>query len=231
MTLTWPWALLGLLLVPVVVTGYRRLLRRQEERRGELAAKAWWSPSPERTGGHGSPQPCSWPLSSCSSWHDEPVAAVAEPRREGTVVLAFDVSNEHVGQGHQAHPARGGQGGGSAVHRQAAAVRQARRRRLRRHRARHGAPDDGQVSRAGGGRPARRHRARRRSVVACSEPSVPSPGGPSPRSPTSESGSNEESDIGYYGGTAIVLLSDGENTTGPDPRDVAELASAAGVRI
>ena len=37
MTLTWPWALLGLLLVPVVVTGFRRQLRRQEERRGELA--------------------------------------------------------------------------------------------------------------------------------------------------------------------------------------------------
>ena len=47
----------------------------------------------------------------------------------------------------------------------------------------------------------------------------------------SEAGSDEESDIGYYGGTSIVLLTDGENTTGPEPRDVAELTSAAGVRI
>jgi Ca-activated chloride channel family protein len=46
-----------------------------------------------------------------------------------------------------------------------------------------------------------------------------------------ESGTQEESGIGYYGGTAIVLLTDGENTTGPDPRQVADLASAAGVRI
>jgi len=37
--------------------------------------------------------------------------------------------------------------------------------------------------------------------------------------------------IGYYGSAAIVLLSDGENTSGPDPDAVAQLASTAGVHI
>ena len=40
-----------------------------------------------------------------------------------------------------------------------------------------------------------------------------------------------ETPIGYYGGTAIVLLTDGENTSGPDPLNLADLASAAGVKI
>jgi Ca-activated chloride channel homolog len=38
-------------------------------------------------------------------------------------------------------------------------------------------------------------------------------------------------DIGYYGSAAIVVLSDGENTSGPDAEAVAQLASTAGVHI
>jgi Ca-activated chloride channel homolog len=37
--------------------------------------------------------------------------------------------------------------------------------------------------------------------------------------------------IGYYGGATIVLLSDGEQTTGPDPVALAKAASVAGVRV
>ncbi|EWT04500.1 hypothetical protein N864_12115, partial [Intrasporangium chromatireducens Q5-1] len=40
-----------------------------------------------------------------------------------------------------------------------------------------------------------------------------------------------ETPVGYYGGTAVVLLTDGEDTGGPDPREVADLASTAGVRV
>jgi Ca-activated chloride channel family protein len=46
-----------------------------------------------------------------------------------------------------------------------------------------------------------------------------------------ERGNPDETPIGYYGGTAIVMLTDGENTDGPDPLELADLASAAGVRI
>jgi Ca-activated chloride channel homolog len=38
-------------------------------------------------------------------------------------------------------------------------------------------------------------------------------------------------DFGYYGGSTIVLISDGEDTSQSDPTTVARLASTAGVRI
>jgi Ca-activated chloride channel homolog len=38
-------------------------------------------------------------------------------------------------------------------------------------------------------------------------------------------------DIGFFGSSAIVLLSDGENTSRPDPLDVAKVASTAGVPV
>ena len=41
----------------------------------------------------------------------------------------------------------------------------------------------------------------------------------------------EAADVGYFGSSAVVLLSDGENTAEPDPLAPAELASTAGVRI
>ena len=37
--------------------------------------------------------------------------------------------------------------------------------------------------------------------------------------------------IGFFGSSAIVLLSDGENTSRPDPLTLAEVASTAGVHI
>jgi Ca-activated chloride channel family protein len=37
--------------------------------------------------------------------------------------------------------------------------------------------------------------------------------------------------IGYFGSSSIVLLTDGENTTRPDPLSLAEVASTAGVRV
>jgi Ca-activated chloride channel family protein len=38
-------------------------------------------------------------------------------------------------------------------------------------------------------------------------------------------------DVGYYGGATVVAFSDGENTNGPDPLSVAQVASVAGVRV
>jgi Ca-activated chloride channel family protein len=38
-------------------------------------------------------------------------------------------------------------------------------------------------------------------------------------------------DLGYHGSAAVVLFTDGENTDEPDPAEVAELASSAGVRV
>jgi Ca-activated chloride channel homolog len=38
-------------------------------------------------------------------------------------------------------------------------------------------------------------------------------------------------DVGYYGGSTIVVLSDGENISPPDPLSVAQVASVAGVHV
>jgi Ca-activated chloride channel family protein len=38
-------------------------------------------------------------------------------------------------------------------------------------------------------------------------------------------------DIGYYGSASVVIFSDGENVTGPDPVTMAQVASVAGVRV
>jgi Ca-activated chloride channel family protein len=38
-------------------------------------------------------------------------------------------------------------------------------------------------------------------------------------------------DIGFFGSATVVLLSDGEETSRPDPVSVAEVASVAGVRV
>jgi Ca-activated chloride channel family protein len=42
---------------------------------------------------------------------------------------------------------------------------------------------------------------------------------------------SKEVNIGYFGGTTIVLISDGENTSQTNPATMARLASTAGVRI
>ena len=46
-----------------------------------------------------------------------------------------------------------------------------------------------------------------------------------------ESDSGKSVNIGFFGSSAIVLLSDGENTTRPDPLALAEVASTAGVHV
>jgi Ca-activated chloride channel family protein len=38
-------------------------------------------------------------------------------------------------------------------------------------------------------------------------------------------------DIGYFGSASVVLMTDGEETSQPDPLSVAEVASVAGVRV
>lgn len=231
MTLTWPWALLGLLLVPVVVTGFRRLLRRQEERRGELARQGLVVSVPQRDRwARLAPALLVAALVVLVVAMTRPVAAVAEPRREGTVVLAFDVSTSMSAT--DIKPTRLEAAKAAArqfIDKQPPSVRL------------------GVVAFGGTGLVTERPTTDKSAVLAAvnrldaqGETSLGGgllgalsaiAGRPVTKVAKSESGSNEESDIGYYGGTSIVLLTDGENTTGPDPRDVAELTSAAGVRI
>jgi len=231
MTLTWPWALLGLLLVPVVVTGFRRLLRRQEERRSELARQGLVvSVPPKDRWARLAPALLVAALVVLVVAMTRPVAAVAEPRREGTVVLAFDVSTSMSAT--DIKPTRLEAAKAAArqfIDKQPPSVRL------------------GVVAFGGTGLVTERPTTDKAAVLAAvnrldaqGETSLGGgllgalsaiAGRPITTVATSDAGSDEESNIGYYGGTSIVVLTDGENTTGPDPRDVAELISAAGVRI
>ena len=142
-----------------------------------------------------------------------PVAAVAEPRREGTVILAFDVSTSMAAKDMQ--PSRlGGQGGGARfVEKQPSTVK------------------IGVVAFGGNGIIAQQPTTDKDQVLASFNRLAPQgetslgrgiltslsaiAGKPILSSGDTEQGGGGETPIGYYGGTAIVLLTDGENTSGP----------------
>lgn len=231
MTLTWPWALAGLLVVPVLVVGYRRVLRVQEQRRTALAEQGLVMPAP-RVGWrrHVGPALMIGALTVLVLSLTRPVASVAEPHREGTVVLAFDVSNSMAAK--DVKPSRLEAAKAAArgfVAKQPPSVRIA------------------VVAFGGTALVTQRPTEDRAAVLAAVSRLKPSGdtsladgvltglsaivGKPVKAPGDAEAGTTDETAIGFHGGTAIVLLSDGENTASADPVKAAELASAAGVRV
>jgi uncharacterized protein (DUF58 family) len=163
-----------------------------------------------------------------------PEAGIAEPRREGTVVLAFDVSSS-MGATDVA-PSRM-----EAARTAARAFVQAQPESIR----------IGVVAFAATGVISQRPTADRAAVLEAVDRMAPQ-GGTSlargietslsaivDRKLSLESSSGQGSsaveppgiDVGYYGSAAVILLSDGENTDGPDPESAAAAASTAGVRV
>lgn len=235
MTLTWPWALVGLLAVPALVIAYRRLLERQRARRDALAAQGLVVTPPASSAGpdrwrHVAPVLLLAALTLMVLALTRPVATIAEPRREGTVVLAFDVSTSMAAT--DVAPTRLGAAQAAArafVDKQPASVR------------------IGVVAFGGTGVVSQRPTTERAAVLAAIARLRPQgetslgdgilgglsaiAGRPIRPAADTETGPADKTPIGYYGGTAIVLLTDGENTSGPDPAELAGLASAAGVRI
>lgn len=231
MTLLWPWALLGLLAIPLLVRVRRRLLHRQAERRKTLARQGLVVPEPP--GDRWRSVAATLLLAAFVLLVlalTRPVASVAVPHREGTVVLAIDVSTSMGAT--DLRPTRLEAAKAAArgfVEKQPASVRV------------------GVVAFGGTGVVAERPSTDRATVLAAIARLAPQgdtslgggllgalsaiAGKPITSVADTETGDVPESPIGYYGGTAIVLLTDGEDTGGPDPGQVAELASAAGVRI
>jgi Ca-activated chloride channel family protein len=230
MSLAWPWALLGLLALPLVVVAYRRLLGQQSERRADLARQGLVVPTARRDRWrHVAPVLLVAALAVMLLALSRPVAAVAEPRREGTVILAFDVSTSMAARDMQ--PTRLDAAKAAAkgfVDKQPATVK------------------IGVVAFGGNGIIAQQPTTDKDQVLASVNRLTPQgetslgrgiltslsaiAGKPIVSNGDSEQGGGE-TPIGYYGGTAIVLLTDGENTSGPDPVNLADLASAAGVKI
>jgi len=229
-SLQWPWALLGLLALPLVVVAYRRLLRQQAERRADLARQGLVVPTRRADRWrHVAPVLLVAALAVMLLALSRPVAAVAEPRREGTVILAFDVSTSMGAKDMQ--PTRLDAAKAAAkgfVDKQPATVK------------------IGVVAFGGNGIVAQQPTTDKDQVLASVNRLTPQgetslgrgiltslsaiAGKPIVSNGDSEQGGGE-TPIGYYGGTAIVLLTDGENTSGPDPVNLADLASAAGVKI
>ncbi len=220
----------ALLALPLVVVAYRRLIRAQAARRADLARQGLVVPTPRRDRWrHLAPALLVAALAVMLLALTRPTAAIAEPRREGTVILAFDVSTSMAAE--DVKPTRLDSAKAAAkgfVEKQPATVK------------------IGVVAFGGNGIIAQQPTTDKAQVLASVNRLEPQgdtslgrgiltslsaiAGKPIVSNGDTEQG-GDETPIGYYGGTAIVLLTDGENTSGPDPANLADLASAAGVKI
>jgi Ca-activated chloride channel family protein len=232
MTFTWPAMLVGLLTVPALVLAYRSQLRRRERGRARLAAEGLVPasvarPDPWR---HVAPILLLAALTLLLTSLARPAATVAEPRREGTVILAFDVSTSMAAK--DLAPTRLEAAKAAArtfVAKQPSTIRL------------------GVVAFGDSAVISQQPTNDRGEVLAAIERLTPQggtalgrgivssisaiAGKPVSVDETGQDGTAGGEGIGYYGSAAIVLLSDGENTTDPDPLVLAQLASTAGVRI
>jgi Ca-activated chloride channel family protein len=232
MTFDWPWMLLGLLALPLVVVWYRGLLRKRAARRAQLAALGLVAPGAMASGRrrHLAPALLLVALVLLVTALARPEATVPQPRRDGTVILAFDVSASMAAK--DMTPTRIDAAKAAArafVQRQPSSVRV------------------GVVAFSGSGLVTQEPTADKAGVLAAIDRLTPQ-GGTALASGLQTSLSaivgrpvlvDEPSDpleprgpdLGYHGSAAVILLSDGENTAGPDPLDVADIASGAGVRV
>jgi Ca-activated chloride channel family protein len=231
MTFAWPWLLLALFLLPVFVGRYRRLLERRAGRRAELASLGLVAPdvvtSRRR---HVAPALFLVALALLLLALARPQATIAEPRREGTVVLAFDTSNSMAATDLAPTRMEAAKAAARAfVEKQPSSIRV------------------GVVAFGETGLITQRPTDDRAEVLAAIDRLAPGGGTALARGiqtslsaiagktvQLDDPGNDPEVtglDLGYYGSAAVILLSDGENTGGPDPAEAADLASTAGVKI
>ncbi|MEO6411941.1 MAG: VWA domain-containing protein [Pedococcus sp.] len=232
MSFEWPILLLSLLAVPVLVIAYRAQLRRRDQRRAQLAAEGLVAATalrPDRWR-HVAPLLLLAALTLLLASLARPAATVAEPRREGTVILAFDVSTSMAAK--DLSPTRLDAAKTAArtfVAKQPSTIRL------------------GVVAFGDSAVISQQPTDDRTQVLAAIDRLAPQggtalgrgivsaisaiAGKPISVDETGQDGTAGGDDLGYYGSAAVVLLSDGENTTEPDPLVLAELASTAGVRI
>jgi Ca-activated chloride channel family protein len=229
----WPWMLLALVIVPVVVLWYRKLQRERAARRAQLAGLGLVAPPALAAGWrrHVPPVLLLLALAVLVTGLARPEATVPQPRREGTVILAFDVSSSMAAK--DLAPDRIDAAKAAArtfVQKEPTTVRV------------------GVVAFSGSGLVTQEPTVDKAMVLAAIDRLTPQGGtdlasglqtslssivgrpvlvdsGPvnplEPRGP----------DLGYHGSAAVILLSDGENTAGRDPLDVADIASGAGVKV
>ena len=233
MTLGAPWMLLTLAVVPAVIAGYWWALRARAHRADRLASEGLVATAATPRLRRRRLVPFALfatALALACFALARPSVNVALPVREGTVILAFDVSNSMRAK--DLEPTR--------IEAAKAAAREFVERQPRSIRIGVVAFGDSAVA------VLRPSNEKKEVIAAINRLSVS--GGTSlgqglftslstiAGKPLTidESALDSEAgtvNIGYLGSSAIVLLSDGENTTRPDPLKIAEVASTAGVRV
>lgn len=237
MTFAWPWMLTGLLLVPLLVTGYRGLLRRRAARVAALAGLGVVPPGTSVRGDrrrHVAPVLFIGALTLMLFSLSRPQATISEPHREGTVILAFDSSSSMKATDLAPNRMAAAQEAARAfVRQQPSGIRV------------------GVVAFGEGGLITQQPTLDRNLVLSAIDRLAPQGGTALGRGlqtalsaiagktvqlddgtdPSTGGVEAQGQDLGYFGSSAVVLLSDGENTAGPDPLEVAEIASTAGVKV
>ena len=234
MSLGSPWMLLWLAVVPLFVLAYARIVQLRSRRAARLASEGLVPVTASRRGQrfrrHVPFALFASALILVCVGLARPTMSLALPQREGTVILAFDVSNSM--RATDLAPTRIAAAKAAAT---AFAERQPSTIRI------------GVVAFGDGALTVLRPTDVKKDVVAAIRRL--SPGGatslgqgiytslsaiagkPLQIDETALESDGGEVDIGFFGSSAIVLLSDGENTSRPDPLQIAEVASSAGVPI
>jgi Ca-activated chloride channel homolog len=229
-TLDRPWMLLGLALLPLVVLRYRRLLRARAARRAELAALGLAAAPLSGRTRHLPAVLVLVALALLVAALSGPEAAVPQPRREGTVILAVDVSGSMAAT--DLAPSRLEVARAAArafVAREPASVR------------------IGVVAFGGTGLVTQEVTGDRAGVLAALDRLTPQGatslgaglqaalsaivGRPVLLDPATAGVEQRGPDLGYHGSAEVVLFTDGENTGDPGPVEVADLASGAGIKV
>lgn len=235
MTFSWPWMLLSLLAIPLLVVAYRRLLARRAARRVELAALGLVAPA-SVTGRrrHVAPVLFLTALGVLALALARPELTVAEPRREGTVVLAFDVSASMAATDlapsriEAAKSAARGFVAEQPAQIKVGVVTFGTNGVITQQPTTDRAAVLAAIDRIGVQGGTALGRGIQTSLTAIAGRTVQIDGDPAAGGGTVE---QQGPDLGYFSSAAVILLSDGENTSEPDPVEVAEVASTAGVRI
>ena len=223
LSFTWPWLLLSLVLVPVMVLAYVRLRRTQRRRRAELAKLGLVAPTPRRA--IVAPALMLLGVTLSLAAMARPVANIPEPRREGTIMMAIDVSNSMGAD--DVTPTRldvAKQVAKTLVDAQGPEI------------------EIGVVAFGDASVVVQQPTTNHTQVLAAVDrlkvggataigSGVLTALSAIAGAPIQLAQTPSDTQIGWYGGTAIVVLSDGEQTGGPDPADLADLASTAGVHV
>jgi Ca-activated chloride channel family protein len=239
MSFIWPSMLFSLLLIPLFAAGYVRLLKRRQEKTAVLGTMGLFQTGMGQQLGRRKHLPFAIFLLAITfllAGFARPEMPVDLPRVEGTVILAFDVSNSMIAD--DLEPSRMEAAKAAArtfIEEQPPSVQ------------------IGIVAFSNGGLIVQQPTNITADLLAAVDRISPQGGtslGQGIFTSLSaiageaialdeealergdlQSGNLQTVDIGYYGSAVIVMLSDGEDTTGLDPLQVAQLAANAGVRI